>query len=127
MSRRNVTKHNSTSEYQVKIRYQHQGAHAQVFLTEDKGKKELVEIGSMQLANANDINRDNINDALDRDLINNELKRQKIEADKKVAQDKLELDREKAILEKEQAQRDYEIAMEDLRIKEIAAKRPIGK
>lgn len=90
-------------------------------------KKELVEIGSMQLANANDINRDNINDALDRDLINNELKRQKIEADKKVAQDKLELDREKARLEKEQAQRDYEIAMEDLRIKEIAAKRPIGK
>lgn len=90
-------------------------------------KVDLATVTSMQMANANDINRDGVNDSLDRDIINNEIKRQKIEADKQLAKDKLTLEKEKAKQDQLKAQRDYEIAMEDLRIKEIAAKRPVGK
>lgn len=90
-------------------------------------KVDLATIGSMQLANANDINKDGVNDALDRDIINNEIKRQKIKSDEQAAKDKLVLDKERVKQEQLKAQRDYEIAMEDLRIKEIAAKRPLWK
>lgn len=90
-------------------------------------KVDLATIGAQQMANANDINKDGINDALDRDIINKEIKRQQIETDKELAKEKLKLEKERIKQEQLKAQRDYEIAMEDLRIKEIAAKKPTGK
>ena len=86
-------------------------------------KKEMAEIGSMQLANANDINKDGINDSMDKALIESELAKQKMEADAKIAQDKLNHDKESMRLEEKKQKQEYELALEELRIKELIAKK----
>lgn len=79
-------------------------------------KLEVTKIGAMMLANANDINQDGINDALDKALITTELKRQEIDARHELDSKKLELEMQKLEIERERIRKELEIKKAALKL-----------